>query len=213
MRWGGLSGILGGLLFIVYIVILLGMIGVPPTDPKAIVAGFPDVRAATYLGETVYLAMVVLLILLFVALYCALRTDNPSQSIFGGVISLAGLVLLAAGGVPAVVFDKLSGLYQGGTAQDQAVIPLVWQALQGLFNEIDTMGFVLMSVGLIFLGIAMLRTSTFGRGYGGLSLVIGLVSLVGIPLFGLASPIQAILLFVVFPLVLGWKVYRLSVAT
>ena len=60
----------------------------------------------------------------------------------------------------------------------------------------------------------MLGASAFGKGFGGVSVVLGAIGVVGVSLFvgvevdliGLA----AILGFLILPLVLGWKVYRLS---
>ena len=59
----------------------------------------------------------------------------------------------------------------------------------------------------------MLRTQTFGKIFGALSVVIGFIGVIGTSLFAIDSaifPIFAILAFLVYPLLFGWKVYSLS---
>jgi hypothetical protein len=89
----------------------------------------------------------------------------------------------------------------------------LWQATQGIFYETDTVGFLLLTIGLIVLGVGMLRAPAFGRGFGGVSVVVGVVGVVGIYVVGVASisfvPV-VILTNVILPLLFGWKVYRLS---
>ncbi len=64
------------------------------------------------------------------------------------------------------------------------------------------------------LGIAMLGAPAFGKGFGGASVVLGLVGGVAacVVLVDPASPIFPVGVFalIIFHLVLGWKVYRLS---
>ena len=215
LRWGGLAGILSSILSILFLVILIGFVPAPPSDPKALVARFPDVKAATIVGQTVYLAAVILWVVLFLALYRALRGGSLAPALFGRGVGLVGLVLFAAGGIPAVALSLISDLYHapGATAQDQATLALVWQGVQGVFHETDTMGFIFLTLGYILLGIAMLRNPTFGPRFGGVSIALGLAALVGISLFSVASALVApfvILVFIILPLLLGWKVFSLS---
>ena len=86
-------------------------------------------------------------------------------------------------------------------------------APRGIFYETDTVGFLLLSIGLIVLGVGMLRAPDFGMGFGGVSVVIGVVGVVGIYVIGLGSLSFAAVVIptnVIFPLLFGWKVYRLS---
>ena len=128
-----------------------------------------------------------------------------------------GLVSDSVGALPPVAFSRISDLYHapGATPVDQATLVLLWQATQGIFNETDTMGFVFMNLGIIVLGLAMLKAPSFGKIFGGVSVVLGVAGVLGISLFAVDSVSFApfaILAFMVFPILFGWKVYRLSKA-
>ena len=140
LRWGGLAGILGGILSILFIVVLAALIPTAPTDPNAVVARFPSVRLATMVGETIYLGSVILWALLLLALYRALRGVSKVPAIFGSGLGLIGIVSLVTGGVPAVAFSRISDLYHSSTVTptDQAALAWVWQGTQAIFNETDT---------------------------------------------------------------------------
>jgi peptidoglycan/LPS O-acetylase OafA/YrhL len=75
-------------------------------------------------------------------------------------------------------------------------------------------GFFVVPIGLILLGVSMLGAPAFGKGFGGVSVVLGVVGLVAAVLQMVApsSMIGALSYsaFLIFYLVLGWKVYSLS---
>ena len=216
LRWGGLTGILIGVIFILTSVILVGFAGPEPANPEALVR-FPDVRAAITVGESLYLVAVILWVALFAALYRTLRGTSLAPALFGSGLGLLGVVVLAAGALPFVAFARISDLYHtaGATAQAQATLVLFWQVTQGIFSELDTVGFLLMDIGFIVLGMAMIRAPAFGKRFGGVSVVLGVAGVVGISLFAVDSLSFApfiILVFIIFPLIFGWKVYSLSKA-
>ncbi|HVP23616.1 MAG TPA: hypothetical protein VMS77_06865 [Conexivisphaerales archaeon] len=213
LRWGGLAGILGGVLFILTIVILVGFV-----QGVVSIARFPDVRAAVTLGDAIYLVADMMWVVLFLGLYRALRGTSLAPALFGTGLSLVGLVVYAVGALPPVALAPISNLYHapGASPADQATLALLWQGIQGVFNETDTVGFVTMSVGLIVLGLAMLRTPAFGKVFGGLSVALGAAQALGISLFSVDSASFApfgILAFIIFPIVFGWKLYNLTRAT
>lgn len=215
LRWGGLAGILGGVLFIVTIVILLGFVPVAPATAAGLVMRWPDVRVAVTVGDALYLVADMLWIGLFVALYRALRGSSLAPALFGSVLSLLGPVVQSVGGLPPVVFGRISDLYHasGVSPADQATLVLLWQAAQASFNETDTVAFVLWNVGYIVLGLAMFKAPAFGKRFGGASVVLGVAGVVGISLFAVDSTSFApfgILAFIVFPIIFGWKLYSQS---
>ena len=215
LRWGGLAGILASIMSILFILILVVFVPPVPANLEEVVNRFPSVRAAITLGEIIYLVAVVFMVPLFLALYRALRGSSPAPALFGTGLSLLGLVMYATGAAPFVAFARLSDLYHaaGATSVDQATLALLWQGIQGIFNETDTVGFTFMSVGTIVLGVAMLRTPAFGKVFGGLSVVLGVAGVAGISLFAVDSVLFspfAILAYIIFPVVFGWKLYSLS---
>ena len=156
--------------------------------------------------------------MLFLALYRALRGSSPAPALFGTGLSFLGLVVYATGGLTVVALAPISNLYHapGATSVQQATLVLLWQATQGIFNETDTVGFAVFSIGLILLGVAMLRTPAFGKVFGAVSVVIGVAGVLGISFFAVDSSafaIFGILAFIIYPLLFGWKLYSLSRAT
>lgn len=219
LRWGGLVGMLGGVLFIVSAIALVtSSFSTAPADPAGLVMKFPDIRTAVAVAETIDLLAVVSWAFLFVTLYRALRGASHAPALLGSVIGVLGLAMLLVGAITYVAFDPISSLYHapGVTPAMQASLVNTWEGIQGLFNETDTVGFFLMSVGFIALGLPMRKAPAFGRYLGAATSVLGVAGVVGISLFSVTSAsfgIFGVLIFVVLPILLGWKVFRLSRVT
>ena len=100
-----------------------------------------------------------------------------------------------------------------GHTLDLLIADILHQA-RHVINALLVTGLVLLPIGVIALGVAMFKAPAFGKGFGGLSMVIGILGVVaGIVLLidpGSSIAIVSVLSLIVFHLVLGWKVYRLS---
>ncbi|MBI2171855.1 MAG: DUF4386 family protein [Chloroflexi bacterium] len=168
LRWGGLAGLLGGILHILaFVVVLAGPVGLEePVDLEEWVIRFPDIRAARIVENGLYLVALILGVILFLALYRALRRTNLAPALFGSVLGILGLVVLAAGALPHVATAPLSDLYHasGATPGEQATLALMWQAAWGIFDALLAVGFFVVTIGLIALGVAMLAAPNFGKG-------------------------------------------------
>jgi len=75
-------------------------------------------------------------------------------------------------------------------------------------------GLLLVLIGFIALGVAMLGAPAFGRGFGWVSVVVGVVGAVAASVL-LVDPLSAsafvgALALIVFHLVVGWRLYSLS---
>src|SRR5918994_1380495 len=175
LRWGGLAGIVGGILLVAVFVIVGVFVGPDPAEPEGLVMRFPDVRAAHIVEEVLYLAVLALWAIHFLALYRALRGTSLAPALFGSALSIMGLGVLAAGALPHVASAPISHLYHapGATPEDQATLVLLWQATQGIFDALFGVGLVLVPIGLIALGVAMLEATAFGKNFGGVSVVVG----------------------------------------
>jgi hypothetical protein len=218
LRWGGLAGILGGIIFILVFIIVIAFVGVDPAEPEGEVMRFPDIRAARTVEDSLYLVVLIFWIVHFLALYRALRGTSLTPALFGSVLGIVGLGVLAAGALPLVASVPISDLYHapGATAEDQAALVLLWQATEGVFDAMFGVGLLLVPIGFISLGVAMLGTPTFGKGFGGVSVVLGVVGVVAASVL-LVDPLSpsafvGVLALIVFHLVLGWKIYSLSSA-
>lgn len=221
LRWGGLAGMLGGIVFILaWVVILAGPVGMEePADLEGWVTRFPDIRTARILENGIYLVALILSVTLFLALYRALRRTSLAPALFGSVLGILGLVVLAAGALPHIAHATLSNLYHapGATPGEQATLALLWQATWGIFDALLAVGFFVVPIGLIALGVAMLRAPAFGKGFGRVSVVLGVVGLVAAA-FNMVDPSSMIgagsyFAILIFHLVLGWKVYSVSRAS
>jgi hypothetical protein len=215
LRWGGLAGILGGIIFVLVFVVVIAFVGADPANPEGAILRFPDIRAARTLEDGLYLVVLILWVAHFLALYRALRGTSLATALFGSVLGIVGLGVLAAGALPHVASAPISALYHapGATPEEQATLVLLWQANQGIFDALFGAGLLLVPIGLIALGVAMLGTPAFGRGFGWLSVVLGVVGVVAASVL-LVDPLSpsafaGVLSLIVFHVVLGWKVYGL----
>jgi hypothetical protein len=226
LRWGGLAGIVGAVMIVLSII--AGLFAPPlfvPAQPggscgpacyvDAALAGFPSVKASIIAENALYFAAIVSFAIFFLALYRALGGDNLAPALFGSGLALLGLAMEGVGALPGVAFAHLSEVYQAAGPQDQATLVLVSHAVQAIFNATDTVGGILLAVGFAFFGVAMFQKSTgFGKRFGGATIAVSLVALVGIFLISIGTdnpndPFFVILLLVL-PLILGLKLYKLS---
>ena len=168
LRWGGLAGIVGGILLVAVFVIVGVFVGPDPAEPEGLVMRFPDVRAVHTVEEVLYLGVLALWVIHFLALYRALRGTSLAPALFGSALGIMGLIVLAAGALPQVARTPISDLYHapGATPEDQATLVLLWQATQAMLDALLVTGLLLLPMGLLTLGVAMFRTPAFGRGYG-----------------------------------------------
>lgn len=213
LRWGGLAGIVGSLLMLFTFVFVAATVGMDIT-PEQSLTRFPDIRVARTIENSVYLAILLLWVVHCLALYRALRRTRPAAALFGSVLSILGLVLLAAGALPHLATAPLSDLYQAaGTSQDQATVMLVWLGIQAVFDGLLVTGLVICPIGLVALGTAVLDTPGYGTrigraavAFGGIGLaaataaVAGVASMAALGVFALLG----------FHLALGWRTHRLA---
>src|SRR6185436_13394109 len=212
LQWGGLAGILGSITLIVVFGIVGAFAGMGPVD----VMRFPDIRTALMVGDSLYLVVLILWVIHFLALYRALRETSLTPALFGSVLGILGLVVLAVDSLHGPWQKPIADLYHapGATPEAQATLVLLWQATQGIFNSFLVTGLVLLPIGVTALGVGMFKAPAFGKGFGGLSVVLGVVGVVvaSVLLVDPPSPVAVVVMLalIVFHLVLGWKVYSLS---
>jgi hypothetical protein len=216
LRWGGLAGILGGITFILVFVVVIAFVGADPAQPEREVMRFPDIRAVRTVEDSLYLVVLILWVAHFLALYRALRETSLAPSLFGSVIGIVGLGVLAAGALPHVASVPISDLYHapGATPEDRATLVLLWQATEGIFDALFGVGLLLVPMGFAALGVAMLGSPAFGKGFGRLSVALGVAGVVAASVL-LVDPLSpsafvGVLSLIIFHLVLGWKLYSLS---
>ncbi len=219
LRWGGLAGMLGGILFILVMVFVIVFVPSDPADLAGFVTRFPDIQAIRVVENIIYLVALLLEVPLFLALYRALRKTSLAPALFGSVLGIVGLTAMVASTTPHVAHATLSDLYHapGATPADQAALALMWQAIWGITEAPLYVGFFVVPIGFILLGVGMLGAPTFGKGFGGVSVGLGVLGLVAAVL-QMVDPaadagVGSYFAIIIFCFVLGWKVYSLSRAS
>src|SRR5688572_22869116 len=86
LRWGGLAGVLGGILFILVFAIVIVFVGEGPAEPEGLVVRFPEIRGVRTVENGPYLVVLILWVNFFLALYRALRRTNLAPALFGSVL-------------------------------------------------------------------------------------------------------------------------------
>jgi hypothetical protein len=216
LRWGGLAGILGGITFILVFGVLIAFVGPDPVSTGGEITRFPDIRTARTVEDGLYLVVLVLWVAHFLALYRALKGTSLAPALFGSILGIVGLGVFAAGALPHVATVPISDLYHapGATPEDRATLVLLWRATEGIFDALFGAGLLLVPLGFVSLGVAMLTVPAFGKGIGAVSVVLGVVGVVAASVL-LVDPLSAsafvgVLALIVFHLVVGWKLYALS---
>ena len=79
LRWGGLAGILGGILFVLgWVIVGMGPVGMDdPADLAGWVTRFPDIQAARVVENLEYLAALLLAVLFYPCLVSGSPEDAP----------------------------------------------------------------------------------------------------------------------------------------
>ena len=215
LRWGGLAGILGSILMLVTFGIVAAFVGIDTMSPEQALTRFPDIKAARTVENSLYLGVLLLWVIHSLALYRALRRTSPAAALFGTVLSILGLVVLAAGALPHIATAPIADLYHapGATPQDQTTLVLLWQATYGILDALLVTGLVILPLGLIALGTAMLDAPGFGKRMGRTTVALGVTGLaaatavvVGVPAMGAVG----VFALIGFHLAAGWKTHRLA---
>ena len=177
---------------------------------------FPEVKLYRVIENLSYLLGLVLQVPLFLALYRALRKTSLAPALFGSALGILGLGALVVSTTPHVAHARLADLYTapGTTPADQAIIALMWQGVWGMIDLMVYIGFFVIPLGIFALGAAMLSAPAFGKSYGWLTIVLATIGFAAalyqmIDTASMAA-FGSYLAYIVFYLVLGWKLYSLS---
>lgn len=219
LRWGGIAGMLA---FVVWMVELPLYGSVDPFASEGL-QRFADVRAALGLSTVLMMTIAVLSIALILALYTALRETDLAFARFGGVLGVAGYIATALGDASTFfAFAPLSDLYQApvSTSGTGATIALLWEATQGVTNTFFFLGTLFLMLGFISLGVAMFGAPAFGRRFGAVSIIFGVIGVVGAVAgvfvtgeVGMQVIGIGVLANIIFLPLFGYKLFRMSRTT
>jgi hypothetical protein len=216
LRWGGLAGILA---FILWIVEMPLYGSIDPFTPEGLMR-FENVRVALGMSTILMMTIAILSVALVLTLYRALRATSLAFALFGSVLGVVGYISTALGDASTFfAFTPISDLNRAPavTAETQATAVLLWQTTQGITATFFFVGSLFMVICFIVLGVAMLSAPDFGRRFGGMSILLGTIGLVGViaSLFvagEIGIQLMGISVFanIIFLPLFGWKIYTLS---
>jgi len=213
LRIGGLGGILGAVLLLA--AALLSLVLLPAFASTAeLLAGYGQHATTAAFVNGLGLAGAFLTITLFLALHRLLKETNPEYALAGLLFYIVGIALIGASAGAFSILPRSAADYAAGTAAERTAIVAATDATFGIISQVAFIGSVFIALSVLSLGAVMLGNRNFGRGYGGLSLLFGVLGLVVVPLsLVVAVSVVPNLLLIVYLLVFGWRVFALSKGT
>ena len=214
-RWGGIAGLAGAVLLVCSAVVV-GVLGLPDASDAETLTDFPNIESGRIAEHFLYLGALMMFALHVFVLYRLLRTSHLAAALFGTVVSAFGLLIMAASSLLHVSTAPLSDLYTASDtpAADLAAIEYAWHGAQSVFDTMLATGVLLVPIGMVLLGLAMLRTTSFGSNLPKLAIGLGIVGTIGAVIAvidpGSVFSALAVLAIGVFHLSIGWRTLKLG---
>ena len=217
-RAGGVSAFLYIALLIVPIVLIFIM-PQPPISGGAATLQYIASNKVVYITELVlFLAPSVLVMIVFLALYMALKHVNKSLAAIGTLIAIASQIIgLAYSSSPQSLSGALvllSDQYVAATtAVQRAAFATAAEGLIAMANAVSASG-ILFSIGILIISLVMLK-GVFNKGIAYLGVITGTIAIFSEtfrPVIGIGY-IVFFILEVIWLIAVGWKLYRLGEKT
>jgi hypothetical protein len=214
-RAGGVSAFLYIALLIVPIVLIF-VAPQPPLSGGAATLQYIASNKGVYISELVlFLAPSVLAMIVFLALYMALKHLNKSLAAIGALIAIASQTIgLAYNSSPQSLNGALvllSSQYEATTnAVQRAAYAAAAESLIAMSNSVSASG-ILFSIGILIISLVMLR-GVFHKGIAYLGVITGTLAIFSEafrPVIGIGY-IVFFILEVIWLIAVGWKLYRLG---
>ncbi len=213
-RAGGISGVLFIVLTIVSIVLVFTKPLPQSLSGAATLQNIASNRSLYILKQVLWLGPSVLAMVVFLALYRALKHLDKSYAALGALLGIASEILTlayptTAEGAPALVY--LSDKYVAATTDAQRAA--FASAAEGFIaqNNIPSAPGILTAIGILVISLVMLR-GVFHKGVAYLGIATGAIGIISEslrPLLGVGYIGYGLLLPTWF-LAVGWKLYRLG---
>ena len=214
-RWGGIAALAGVAMMVVTVGVVVAA-GLPDASDAETLTDFADIESGRIAEHFLYLGAVVLFAVHVAVLHRLLKAAHPAASLFGEVIAMFGLVIMAASSLLHVSTAPLADLYESQDANptDQQAIEYSWHAAQSVFDTMLATGVLLVPIGIALFGVAMWKTTSFGRRLAVFSVGLGAVGTLGaaIAVVDPTSDVDAVsvLAMTVFFLSVGWRTLNLG---
>ncbi len=214
-RAGGVSAFLYIVLLIVPIVLIF-ITPQPPISDGAAILQYIASNKAVYITELVlFLAPSVVAMIIFLALYMALKHVNKSLAAIGALIAIASQIIgLAYNSSPQSLSGALvllSNQYMAtSTAIQKAAFATAAESLVAMANAVSASG-ILFSISILIISLVMLQ-GVFHKGIAYLGVVTGTIAIfseIFRPVIGIGY-IVFFILEVIWFIAVGWKLFRLG---
>jgi Domain of unknown function (DUF4386) len=215
---GGVSGVLVGVLYIVATVLVFIMPQPPSSGGAATLQYIASNRSGYILELVLYVGPSVLAMVVFLALFLALKHLNKSYAALGAIIGIASEVIaLALNSSPPSLnggLVYLSDQYVAATtAAQRAAEATAAEGLIAVSNAVNGAG-ILTALGILVLSLVMLK-GVFPKGVAYLGIVTGALGIASEALRDMIGPGYFVygLLLPLWFLAVGWKLYRLGTSS
>lgn len=214
-RAGGVSAALYIVLGIIAPVVILMTMPQPPSSGGAATLQYIASNRLGYIFEQVLFSVPsVFAMVVFLALYMALKHLNKSYAAIAALVAIVSQVLALAspvtgGGALSLVY--LSDHYVTATTAAQRAA--FASAAEGFIaqNTIVQAGGILFAIGILIISIIMLK-GVFQKGIAYLGIVTGVIGIMSEALRNMLGFGYLVywVLFIIWFIVIGWKLYRLG---
>ena len=219
--WRGLyrAGSVSAALFVVLVIVPLVLIfttSQPPISGGAATLQYIASHKFVYLTELVsFVGLSVPAMVVFLALYAALKHLNKSYAALGALLGIASEVAaLTYNSSPQSLNSGLlylSDQYMAATTAAQRIaLATAAEGLIAVANAVAAAG-ILTAIGILIISLVMLK-GVFHKGVAYLGIVTGVLGIISEPLrpiLGLGYAVYGLLLPIWF-IAVGWKLYRLG---
>ena len=214
-RAGGVSAVLYVVLPIIALVLLIITPPVPSSGGAATLQYIASNRSVYILELVLFVGLSVPAMVVFLALYAALKHLNKSYAAIGALVAIASEVVgLALSSSPPSLNGGLVYLSDQYVAATTAVQRIAFAtAAEGLIavtNAVNAAG-ILFEIGILVISLVMLK-GVFHKGVAYLGIVTGAVGIVSEalrPILGFGYVVFFVL-EVIWLIAVGWKLYRLG---
>jgi hypothetical protein len=213
-RAGGVAGLLAGVMYIVAAILIFTTPSVPTAGGAETLLYIASHRSLYILKQILWLTPSVLAMVVFLALYPALKHLNKSYAAIGAVLGISAWALSLAWpttgeGAPTLVY--LSDRYAAAATDAErtafataAEVLIATEAIPAALGVLQTIGILVIS--LVMVGGGFPKSVAY---LGVATGAIGIVSEALISILGIAYAIYGVLVMVWF-LAIGWQLYRLA---
>jgi hypothetical protein len=213
-RAGGISGLLAGAIYIVAAILIFSTPVLPVAGGAETLTYVAAHRSLFILKQVLWLGPSVLAMVVFLALYPALKQVNKSYAALGTVLGLSAWALSLAWpttgeGAPALV--PLSDQYVAATTDAERMAFATAAEVLIATEAIPTAIGVLQTIGILVVSLVMVR-GVFPTSVAYLGVATGAIGIVSealIHVLGGAYAIYGVLVMVWF-IVIGWQLIRLA---